>query len=642
MSEDYKAIRINLESAGDYKLFVFQIPEEELDDKLTYFTREKGFVAKSLYHDFLIATCVSNINRFLQHLQKKGVSPEQLNNIRKEMVDKILEINPKLIPSNLIINHNNVVKVKSDPLQEGERLLTKNDHWGKDTYKTGEKIPIVEKGKKLDKSKIQNIQDLNFVKVQKFWRRIGQYITIKQFEPGSELVILGNRGFNTRFAFQQYIVTVCVDEVEDLFVRLDQLGLPDRVAPPILVNELYGLCVNSNPALDFDVYKDSLDPEERPEESEESVDPFQSFQEAAQNNPDDLLSKALGKKKSRLFTDITGKELLSLDKKINNKVVGQKPAVKDLVESIQRASIGLKDPDQPIGSFIFTGYTGVGKTYTAKILAEELTGSRHGLINVDCSEYSADHEYSKLIGAPSGYIGHEQGGYLTNAVKKRPFSIILFDEIEKASEKVHQLMLQIMDEGRLTDGKGKSVSFKNAIVIMTSNLGVKETQQVTKTIGFGSVSELTKDKRVEAVKAALKKKFKPEFLNRVSRMINFDPLTKKDYLRIIKLELEKLKKNLKLNRTAYSKLKIIFDKSLYNYIYDIGIDEKFGARPLMRTIEKEISTPLAHKLLKEDIDCNNASATISIKRNKVNIDIEEIIQVDDPPFYMEVNCIEDE
>jgi len=305
------------------------------------------------------------------------------------------------------------------------------------------------------------------------------------------------------------------------------------------------------------------------------------------------------------------------------------------VASIQRASVGLKDPEQPIGSFIFTGYTGVGKTYAAKILAEELIGSRHGIVIVDCSEYASEHEYAKLIGAPGGYIGHENGGYLTNAIKKNPFSVVLFDEVEKANDRVHQLMLQIMDEARLTDGRGQQVSFRDTIVIMTSNLGVKEVQNVSKTIGFGDAAKLTKEKRVNAVKAALKKKFKPEFLNRITCMVNFDVLTKKDYMRIIKLELEKLKKNLKVNRTEYSKLDVTFDKTLYNYIYTAGIDEKFGARPLKRAIEREVSTPLAKKLLEDNVDCSNTKVTVSAKNGKVVIDVTYTTKVDAPPFYME-------
>jgi ATP-dependent Clp protease ATP-binding subunit ClpC len=319
-------------------------------------------------------------------------------------------------------------------------------------------------------------------------------------------------------------------------------------------------------------------------------------------------------------------------------VVGQNHAIDEVVEAIQRASVGLRNPIQPIGSFVFTGFTGVGKTYTTKVLAEELTGSRNGIIIIDCSEYSSEHEYAKLIGSPSGYIGHDQGGILTNAIKQNPFSIILFDEIEKASDKVHQLMLQIMDEGRLTDGRGQKVSFKDTVVIMTSNLGVQEIQGVEKMIGFGSVSLLTKIKRDSAIKEALKKQFKPEFLNRLTGVIYFDPLSKEDYLKIIKLELEKLKENLKLNHTPYSKIAFKFDKSLYKYIYKVGIDEKFGARPLLRAIEREVSNPLAMKLLNEETVTENMRVIVKAESNKVCIDLIDMptieFKVDEPPFYM--------
>ena len=638
MSENYEVVQVYLETVS-YNLLIFQIPEKEINDKLTYFTREKGLIPKSLYHDFLIATFVSNITPFLQHLQQKGTNRDQLNQIRAEVVDKILEINPKLIPSGLVINTNSVLKLKEGRKKSNEKLLTENDFWKKDVYKDKTESPFIEGGEeRLDKSAIKNVKDLSYIIIQRFWRRIGQYINIKQFEPGSELVILANRSFAARTSFEQYVITICVEEIEDLFMRLNKIGLPNRVSAPILIHELYEICRKANPFLDFDVYKDTIgtdSPEDDDGEYDaDAVDPFDSAQSASQNNPTDGFAGVLKGKKAKLFKDVSKEKLLSLDKSIKKKVIGQNKPIDDLVDAIQRASVGLRDPDQPIGSFIFTGYTGVGKTYAAKILAEELIGNRHGIVTVDCSEYSADHEYAKLIGAPSGYIGHEQGGYLTNAIKKNPFSVVLFDEVEKASEKVHQLLLQIMDEARLTDGRGNQVSFRDTVVIMTSNLGVREVQNVSKTIGFGGASKLTKEKRVNAVKEALKKKFKPEFLNRVTCMVNFDLLTKREYMRIIKLELEKLKRNLKLSRTLYSKLSITFDKTLYNHIYTAGIDEKFGARPLKRAIEREVSTPLAKKLLKEDIDCGNTKVTVSVKKGKVLIDAECLTKIDDPPFYM--------
>jgi|WetSurSiteA1Bulk_404760.scaffolds.fasta_scaffold00586_2 ATP-dependent Clp protease ATP-binding subunit ClpA len=631
MTDSYKVIEVLLESIP-YKIMIYQIPEHELNDKLTFFTRDRGIIKESYYQDFLIATCVSEISKLLQYLRDSQKDIQKLGEVRQEVLEKIMELNPKLMPSNLIINSNFVVKVKGADKQAGEIPLAANDHWRSMDVKPTQGVD------RLDVSKIQYLRDLPCIKVQKFWRRLNRYITVKQYEPGSELVILANHTFSTRSSFEQYVVLTCVEEVEDLFNQLDRLQLPSRVSPHILMHELYELCRGSNPFLDYEVYKDNNQIEEQPEasEDEEAVDPFKDVRTASHSTAaEETLSEALNKKKLKTFRDVPKNTLLGLGSTIKKRVIGQADAIDDLVDAIQRASVGLKSPEQPIGAFIFTGFTGVGKTYTAKILADELTTNKNSLITVDCSEYSADHEYAKLIGAPHGYIGHEHGGYLTNALLKNPFSVVLFDEIEKASDKVHQLLLQIMDEARLTDGKGRKVSFRDAIIIMTSNLGVQEMQSVEKTIGFGDVAVLTKDRRVTSVKEALKKKFRPEFLNRLTGVVHFDALTKADYHKIIKLELEKLKRNLKVNRTPYSKLDVSFDKSLYGYIYKVGIDEKFGARPLQRAIEREVSTPLARKILKEDINCDTASIVVSAKKGQVIIDVQYAPKtVDEPPFFM--------
>jgi len=626
MSDDnkYDVEQTYLESAA-YNLLILKIPVSEIDDKLTYLSREKGLIAKSLYDDFLIATCIANINPFLQHLNQKGTDLPKLNEIRSEVIEKILKVNKKLDPKNLILNKNHVVKLKKGKVNNKEEiLLINNEFWNKDIYKESEENEKAEA--KLDKSKIKNIKDLKYTTAQKFWKRIQQYITVKQFSEDDVDSLLSERSFDTRSAFEQYIITICIDEIEDLFHKLDKLGLPQRVDALKLIHELYELCNACNPFLDFDIYKDSISNNE-----DDVVDPFTSFHKTAEaGSEENVLNK---KKKARLFRHVEKSSLLDLENKIKTRVIGQDEAVHDLVDAIQRSSVGLKEPEQPIGSFVFTGYTGCGKTYTAKILAEELIGSPKGIVTIDCSEYTADHEYAKLIGAPSGYIGHEQGGYLTNAVKKNPFSVVLFDEIEKASEKVHQLLLQIMEEARLTDGKGHHVSFRDTILIMTSNIGVEEVESISKTIGFGNVREVTSEKQGGAIKQALKKKFKPEFLNRITSIINFNGLTKENYLNIIRLELDKLRKNLKLNNTGYSSLRLRFDESLHNFIYDKGVDEKFGARPLKRTIEREISTPLARKLLNEDVS-EYSKVNIYVEDNELKIDIEQNSKVTDPPFYM--------
>ena len=303
-------------------------------------------------------------------------------------------------------------------------------------------------------------------------------------------------------------------------------------------------------------------------------------------------------------------------------VIGQDSAIDHIVEAVQRASVGLKDPVKPIGSFLFAGRTGIGKTLTTKVLADELIKDRDNLVTIDCSEYSADHEYAKLIGAPSGYVGHEQGGILTNAVMESPFSVVVFDEIEKASHKVHELMLQVLEEGRLTDGKGQKVSFKDCIVIMTSNIGVTEVEDVKKTIGFGDASKLTEEKKTKAIDKAIKSKFKPEFLNRIDSVVHFGTLSKVDYMRIIDIELYRLNENLKSNDTEFKDLTLKFDKKVKNYVYKHGIDEDFGARPLKRCIEREISTQLAARLLRGDI-ITDATVNVTVTRGKMDFSVKE-------------------
>jgi ATP-dependent Clp protease ATP-binding subunit ClpC len=303
-------------------------------------------------------------------------------------------------------------------------------------------------------------------------------------------------------------------------------------------------------------------------------------------------------------------------------VIGQDDAVNQIAEAVQRASVGLKDPNKPIGSFLFAGRTGIGKTLTTKVLADELIKDRNNLVTIDCSEYSADHEYSKLIGAPSGYVGHEQGGILTNAVGNNPFSVVVFDEIEKASTKVHEILLQILEEGRLTDGRGNKISFKDTIIIMTSNIGVSEVDDVKKTIGFGDVAKLTDEKKTKAIDKAIKKKFKPEFINRIDSTVHFRSLSKNDYMRIIDIELYKLNDNLKNNDTEFKNLTLDFDKKVKAFIYKHGIDEDFGARPLKRCIEREIATSLAARLLRGDIE-TSATVGVTVRRAKVDFDVQE-------------------
>jgi len=307
-----------------------------------------------------------------------------------------------------------------------------------------------------------------------------------------------------------------------------------------------------------------------------------------------------------------------LETYLKQNVIGQDKAIETIVNKLLIARVGLNSVDSPIGSFLFYGQTGLGKTHTAKMLAKSFTGDIRSLISIDCTELSSDHEVSKLTGAPPGYIGHENGSCLTKTIKESPFSIVLFDEVEKASPAVHNLMLEILDEGRLTDGTGETVSFKNTIIIMTSNIGVDKVNSIRKTIGFGDVSKVTDAKKLDAYDTALKSKFKPEFLNRIDEKIEFRQFEKSDYMTIIDLELQYLKNNLVQNKTEYSNLSFHFDEKVKALIYKNGIYHEYGARPIKRCISNKVSTPVAAFIVNSNIPL---SSVINVSANQESVNI---------------------
>ena len=1016
---------------ADFEVLVLKIPDDELEDKLAYLAREKGIIPQNLYEDFIIATCIANINQLLSHIKQQMSTPPDLMEIRKEVVVEVLKINSALEPESLIINRNHVVKLKTDAaLGDGEKLLTSNKSWGLSYYDDSQGIDP--NSEVADGQPETDMKTFKYTLVKKWWKRINQYIEIKQFLEEDMQNILGQNYFHDNFSFQTFIVSMCVLNAEDLFTMLDTMGISNRVAAPILIHEVYDLCIAANPFLLYENARELMDD---PQENDEP----QYTQEGAQSNQTSMVNQIKKQKRGKQlkFKNISKKDLLCLGGAMKKSLVGQDEAVDTIVDTIQRASVGLKDPVKPIGSFLFAGKTGCGKTKSAKVLADELIKERKNLVTIDCSEYSSDHEYSKLVGcfvpgtkvlmdggrvkniekikpgekvithkgrkrkvthihkykqngemvkyttvnsnipvtvtktheilvikgnkcqysnrkhvtckptcsnkkctdkvyknykmewipaselkkddvlvypiykptgkypakidlvnyienetrykyndthvwaqkhvkiprfidvnedfvrlagyyvseggiggsskalnftfhskehdyiievvklirrlfgkevririedrsknhsyriwvsskvvcnlmsklfghntyvkhlpkwfcelpnnlvknfletavfgdgctvikrrmdystvspnlffsmellfrrlgyltynqlekkenpkwhdryriyisgnqieqldndfnfninlgglkqtniqrkawvdenyvylqikyidkshytgnvydlaveedtsyvvgnavhnSPPGYIGHDQGGHLTNAIIENPFSVVVFDEIEKASSKVHELLLQVMDEGRLTDGKGKKVSFKNTIIIMTSNIGIKEVDKVEKTIGFGDVAKLTDSKQSTAINKAIKNKFKPEFLNRIDSVVNFKALTKKDYMQIIDIELYKLNDYLKSNSTEYKNCKIEFDKKVKNFIFKKGINEQYGARPLKRCIEKEVATPLARRLLEEkdvvdsvQVNVHKSKAVFKLKYKEVERENQEL------------------
>ena len=316
------------------------------------------------------------------------------------------------------------------------------------------------------------------------------------------------------------------------------------------------------------------------------------------------------------------KRLINMDKDLMGKVIGQDAAVSKVVKAIKRNRIGIKDKNKPVGSFIFLGPTGVGKTLLAKLLAEYVFGDADSLVRMDMSEYMEKHTVSKLIGPPPGYVGYDQGGQLTEKVRRKPHCVILFDEIEKAHEDVFNLLLQLLDEGQLTDGLGRKVNFKNALIILTSNIGVREVTSFGKSMGFETASSIVNEenKARAIIEKALKKKFRPEFLNRIDESIIFNGLSEEDIHKIIYLEVSNLEK--RVIEMGYN-LKI--DKEAIEFLARQGYDEAYGARPLNRAIQKYVEDPVADEILKDNI-AEGETIHISFDKEK-----EEIIVAGEKP-----------
>ena len=300
-------------------------------------------------------------------------------------------------------------------------------------------------------------------------------------------------------------------------------------------------------------------------------------------------------------------KILHLKDILHKRVIGQDEAVEDVSEAIMRSRAGISDPKKPIGSFLFLGPTGVGKTELAKSLAESLFDDEHNMIRIDMSEYMEKYSVSRLIGAPPGYVGYEEGGQLTEAVRRKPYSVILFDEVEKAHPDVFNILLQVLDDGRITDSQGRTVDFKNTIIILTSNLG---SEYILEGINEkGEISQEAKNK----VNELLKKSFRPEFLNRLDEIIFYKPLQKEQVAKILDLQIKDLEKRLEDKHITLE-----LTQEAKNYLIDNGYDQVYGARPLKRFVTKKLETLIAQNILEQKIspsskvliDCENDNLVI--------------------------------
>jgi len=307
--------------------------------------------------------------------------------------------------------------------------------------------------------------------------------------------------------------------------------------------------------------------------------------------------------------------LKNLESKLHERVIGQNEAIEAVAKAIRRGRVGLKDPNRPIGSFLFLGPTGVGKTELSKAVAECLFGGEKDLIRIDMSEYMEPHSVSKLIGSPPGYVGFEEGGQLTEKIRRKPYAVILLDEVEKAHPDVMNILLQILDDGRLTDSNGRTVDFKNTVIIMTSNIGARLITD-KKNLGFGNPSNEDAQKEYENTKkdvmAELKKEFRPEFINRIDEVIVFHKLNDDEIKQIIELMLKQVQ-----NRLKQQNINVKIDESVKELILKQGINKAFGARPLRRTIQSLVEDSLAEAILDSKEGTGKKEFVLDVDEEKV-------------------------
>jgi ATP-dependent Clp protease ATP-binding subunit ClpC len=318
--------------------------------------------------------------------------------------------------------------------------------------------------------------------------------------------------------------------------------------------------------------------------------------------------------------------LINLEEELNKSVIGQKEAVTKIAKSIRRNRLGIKDPNKPIGSFIFLGSTGVGKTLLAKELAKQIFGSDENLIRVDMSEFQEKHTVSRLIGSPPGYVGYDEGGQLTEQVKNKPYSVVLFDEVEKAHKDIFSALLQLLDEGYMTDSFGRKINFKNCLIIMTSNLGVKKMQEFGAGVGFSKNGNVYANEELKKtmLNKELKNHFAPEFINRLDEVIVFNTLQNDDIQKIVLVEINKLKS--RLSKLGY---KINFGQSVIDFVSKVGFDDVYGARPLKRAIQEKIEDYISDEVLREKIVMDKS---YNIEINEEEVSISEVeVQPDETP-----------
>ena len=400
----------------------------------------------------------------------------------------------------------------------------------------------------------------------KYCPMIDAFVKVREFSPQEVDDFLRNARIHDKRSYQELVVRTAIPDHDDKLVGLLEREYDFGIDPETAIEELYRMCIKVNPALN--IYNVSI-PVEEP-----------------------CPAPAAARAASPLIAPDRIREAAGIQAALRRRVIGQDRAVERVARYVQAARLGIHDRRRPVGVFLFAGQTGVGKTELAKALAEFLTGDEANMVRVDCSEFSQPHEYSKLIGAPPGYVGYEDGGVLSDALCARPETVVLFDEVEKANAKLHHLLLQVMDEGFLTDNKGRRLDFRQAVVVLTSNVGAEEIAGLDRAAGFTRPARPDHALLERETRRALERTFRPEFLNRLDEVICFQPLDREAYRRILRRLLRDLKE-----RLAGAGIALELSRGALEFLVDRGTDPRYGARPLKRALKTYVETPLTEQLL---------------------------------------------
>jgi len=426
--------------------------------------------------------------------------------------------------------------------------------------------------------------------VLKYCELIDEFIKIRVFSDENVSELLSIKTIPNRKAYQQLILNACIinyhDDVLPLFKKYNKVYKAEAIE-----ELLYQICVEVNPHMEIHQVAIPF------EDQEGALTHLHLIQEQQLRNSSEYHNK-----------------ISKIEASLSKMVIGQTQAVTSVSQAIKKAAVGLKNPNRPIGVFLLVGPTGTGKTEMAKAVTRYLYGDLSKIVRVDCSEYALPHEYAKLIGAPPGYIGHNEGGFLTEAVKEKKNCVALFDEIEKAHFKVHNLLLQLMDEGFLTDSKGYRVPFSNCIVFLTSNIGVEDLDSYRNRMGFDlkkRQGDLDRVTAKDTVRQAMKTLFRPEFINRLDDTILFNSLTVKDCVKIAQNQLNEV-----ATYVESSGMTLSFTQKLTRYIGERGYSPEYGAREIRRLIRTKLENPLSEQLL-NGVFSGGDAITADVKRGKI-------------------------